>query len=91
MIVHHSNAARVVANVDREPYFLQGERSTLGQEMSLVAETGENLIHHAFTVINHAEPSETRHVSDFARNTLVRTGARVADAKTFVAAENKNP
>ena len=87
--VEDPDAAPVVADVDGEPDFLQGEGCGSWEEEPLVAQADENLVDDAFAVGNHTEPSETGHISDSVWDAFVAPGCRVEHAETFVAAENK--
>lgn len=89
-VVNYADAPLGVADVEREPDFLEDQRCGGGKEKPLIREAGDDLVDGRLAIDDHAQPAEAGHVADEVRDADEGPHARVADAEVAVAAKDKD-
>lgn len=88
-VVHHPDAARRVADVDREPKLLDDEARRRREEEAFAREAGNDLVHGTLPVDDHAQPAEAGHEADLVRDSSQGPRSRIPHAEVSVAAEDE--
>lgn len=67
-VVHHADAARAVADVEREPEFFEHEAGRTREEEPFACEAADDLVHGALAIDDHAQPAEAGHEAGLVRD-----------------------
>lgn len=91
-VVSQGRAALRVADVEREPDFLESQTEVLGrEEESFALETANDSVHDALAMHDHAQPGESRHPARLMGDSTERTHHGISNAQVLVAAKGENP
>ena len=76
-VVEQTDATFVVADVEHEPAFLDGQAGLRRQEMAFCRQGVDDALDDAFAEDKHTEPAEAGHVADGTGDHFVRMAGRI--------------
>ena len=88
-VVHETNTACIVADIDGEPDLLNRQPRSLRQAMPFCCQGLEDVVHDGLAEEDHTKPAEAWNETQFIWFGLIETAGGVTHAEAFVAAENE--
>ena len=88
-VVHKSNAARIVTDIDSEPNFLDDESRALRKPVSFSQHGTHDVVHDSFAEEDHTQPTKARNEAQFLGSRLVDSAGRITHTEILVAAVNE--